>query len=107
MLMIKRYLRGALLGLIVVLMASINLFCVVIDNDGDGDPTTGATIEFHAVQGKRMQVGTNQVHLLSTFASKMLQTRFFPTPLSARSDDPGTPSGFFNLIDLLASRLRC
>ena len=107
MIKIKKYLRGALLGLIIVLTASINLFCVVIDNDGDGDPTTGATIEFHAVQGKRMQVGSNQVHLRSTFASKMLQTRFFPTPLYARSDDPDTTSGFFNLTDRLASLLRC
>ena len=107
MLMIKRYLRGALLGLIIVLMASVNLFCVVIDNDGDGDPTTGATIEFHAVQGKSVQVATNQVHLRSTFASKILQTRFFPARLFAPSENPDATSGFFNLIDLLASRLRC
>jgi len=105
--MIKRYLRGALLGLIIVLMASVNLFCVVIDNDGDGDPTTGASIEFHVVPGKRMHVVTNLLDVHSTLADKVFRTRFFPARLFAPSENPDTTSGFFNLIDLLASRLRC
>jgi hypothetical protein len=107
MLMIKRYLCGALLGLIIVLTASINLFCVVVDNDGDGDPTTGVTIEFRVVQNKRLQVVTNLLHLHSTLASKVFRARFVSTQRIERSDVLDTTSGFFNLIDLLASPLRC
>jgi hypothetical protein len=107
MIKIKKYLRGALLGLIIVLTASINLFCVVIDNDGDGDPTTGATIEFHVVPGKRMQVVTNLLHVHSTLADKVFRTGFFHPQPFARAADLDTTSSFFNLIDLLASPLRC
>lgn len=107
MLMIKRYLRWALLGLIFVLTASVNLFCVVIDNDGDGDPTTGVTIEFTIVQGKRIQVVTNPVHLNSTLAAKVFRAGFFYKQRMERSGDLDSNSGFFNLIVLLASPLRC
>jgi hypothetical protein len=104
---IKRYLRCALLGLIFVLTASLNLFCVVVDNDGDGDPTTGVTIEFSAVQGKRIQVASNLKHVHSPLALEVLRTGFFHKQLFKRSDSLDTTSGFFNLIDLLASPLRC
>jgi hypothetical protein len=107
MLTIKRCLRCALLGLIFVLTASVNLFCVVVDNDGDGDPTTGVTIEFTAVQGKRIQVATNLKQVHSTLAPKLLRAAFFHTQLLKGSDDLDTTSGIFNLIDLLASPLRC
>ena len=104
---IKRYLRWAVLGLIFVLTASVNLFCVVIDNDGDGDPTTGVTIEFSAVQGQRIQVVSNPIHLNSTLASKVFRAGFFYRQRMERSDDLDTNSGFFNLTVLLASPLRC
>src|SRR5882672_6000854 len=77
MLTIQRYLRWALLGLIIVLTASINLFCIVIDNDDDGDPTTGVTIEFHVVPGKRVQVAASLVHVQSTLASNLFGSVFF------------------------------
>lgn len=107
MLTIKRYLRWALLGLIFLLTASVNLFCVVVDNDGDGDPTTGVTIEFSAVQGQRIQVVTDPIHLRSTFASKVFRAVFFYRQRMESSDDLDTNSGFFNLTVLLASPLRC
>lgn len=104
---IQRYLRWALLGLIFLLTASVNLFCVVIDNDGDGDPTTGVTIEFSAVQSQRIQVVANPIHLNSTLASKVFRAGFFYKQRIERSDDLDTNSGFFNLTVLLASPLRC
>ena len=104
---IQKYLRWALLGLIFVLTASVNLFCVVVDNDGDGDPTTGVTIEFSAVQGKRIQIVVNPIHLNSTLASKVFRAGFFYRQRMLRSDDLDTNSGFFNLTVLLASPLRC
>jgi hypothetical protein len=105
--MIKRYLRWALLGLIFVLTASVNMFCVVIDNDGDGDPTTGVTIEFSAVQGKSIQVATDPSHMCPSLASKVFRAGFFYKQRMERSDDLDTNSGFFNLTVLLASPLRC
>lgn len=104
---IQKYLRWALLGLIFVLTASVNLFCVVVDNDGDGDPTTGVTIEFSAVQGKRIQIVVNPIHLNSTLASKVFRAGFFYRQRMLRSDDLDTNSGYFNLTVLLASPLRC
>jgi hypothetical protein len=104
---IKKYLRWAVLGLIFLLTASINLFCVVVDNDGDGDPTTGVTIEFCAVQGKRIQVVVNPVHLKSTLASKVFRAGFFYKQRIEHSDDANTNSSFSNLIDRLGSPLRC
>jgi hypothetical protein len=110
MLTIKRYLRWALLGLIFVLTASVNLFCVVIDNDGDGDPTTGLTIEFTAVQGKKIQVVANPVHLKSTHASKVFHVRFVHKQRVEGSNDLNTNSSFSSfssLMDLLGPPLRC
>lgn len=104
---IQRCLRWALLGLIFLLTASVNLFCVVIDNDGDGDPTTGLTIEFTVVPGKRIQIATNPMHLSSTLAAKVFRAGFFYKQRIERSDDLDTNSGFFNLTVLLASPLRC
>ena len=107
MLAIKKCLRWAVLGLIFLLTASVNLFCVVIDNDGDGDPTTGVTIEFNIVQGKKIQVVSNLVRLDSSLASKVFRSRFSYKQRMEHSDDLDTNSGFFNLTVLLASPLRC
>lgn len=107
MLTIKKYLRWAVLGLIFVLTASVNLFCVVIDNDDDGDPTTGLTIEFTAVQGKRIQVVASPVHLKSTPVSKLFRVRFFHKQRGERSNELNTNSSYSNLIDLLGPPLRC
>ncbi len=104
---IKKYLRWGLLGLIFVLTASVNLFCVVVDNDGDGDPTTGVTIEFCAVQGKRIQVVANPMHQRSTLASKVFRSGFFYKQRIERSDDVNTNSSFSNLVNPLGSPLRC
>lgn len=104
---IRRYLRWALLGLIFLLTASVNLFCVVIDNDDDGDPTTGLTIEFTAVQGKKIQVVASPVHLKSTIASKVFRSRFFHKQRLERSNELNTNSSYSNLIDLLGPPLRC
>jgi hypothetical protein len=104
---IKKYLRWAVLGLIFVLTASVNMFCVVIDNDGDGDPTTGLTIEFTVVPGKRIQVVANPVHQKSTLASKVFRVGFFYKQRTERSDDVSTNSSFSNLVNVLGSPLRC
>jgi hypothetical protein len=104
---IKKYLRWAVLGLIFVLTASVNMFCVVIDNDGDGDPTTGLTIEFTVVPGKRIQVVANPVHQKSTLASKVFRAGFFYKQRTERSDDVSTNSSFSNLVNVLGSPLRC
>jgi hypothetical protein len=107
MLTIKRYLRWAVLGLIFVLTASVNLFCVVIDNDDDGDPTTGLTIEFTAVQGKKIPVVASPVHLKSPVASKVFPARVFHNHRFERSTELNTNSSFSSLIDLLGPPLRC
>ena len=99
--------RWAVLGLIFVLTASVNLFCVVIDNDDDGDPTTGLTIEFTAVQGKRIQVVASPVHLKATVAFKVFRARFFHKQRFERSNELNTNSSFSNLINLLGPPLRC
>jgi hypothetical protein len=99
--------RWALLGLVIVLTASINLFCVVVDNDDDGDPTTGVTIEFHVIQGKRHQVVSDLSHSHSSIVSKMFRTGLPSMQMVERPADLDTASGFSNLIDLLASPLRC
>lgn len=104
---IKKYLGWALLGLIIVLTASVNLFCVVVDNDGDGDPTTGVTVEFHVIQGKKAQVVTNLAHMQSPIAAKLLRAGLPTIHVVERPADLDNPSVFSNLIDLLASPLRC
>jgi hypothetical protein len=104
---IKKYFRWAVLGLIFVLTASVNLFCVVVDNDGDGDPTTGLTIEFTVVPGKRIQVVANPVQQKSIVASRVFRSNFFYKQRTERSDDMNTNSSFSNLINVLGSPLRC
>ena len=93
--------------MIFVLTASVNLFCVVIDNDGDGDPTTGLTIEFTLVAGKRIQVVSNPVHQKSTLAPKVFRSAFFYKQRTEHSDDANTNSSFSNLVNVLGSPLRC
>jgi hypothetical protein len=107
MIAIKKCLRWALLGLIMVLTASVNLFCVVVDNDNDGDPTTGVTVEFHVIQGKKAQVVTNLAHMQSPIAAKLFRTGLPPIQVVERPADLDNPSDFSNLIDLLGSPLRC
>jgi hypothetical protein len=104
---IKKYLGLALLGLIIVLTASVNLFCVVVDNDGDGDPTTGVTIEFHVIQGKKAQFVTNLAHMYSPIAAKLFRAGIPSMQIMERPADLDDSSVFSNLIDLLGSPLRC
>ena len=104
---IKKYLGLALLGLVIVLTASVNLFCVVVDNDGDGDPTTGVTIEFHVIQGKKAQFVTNLAHMYSPIAAKLFRDGMPSTQLLERPADLDNDSSFSNPIDLLGSPLRC
>jgi len=104
---IKKYLGWALLGLIIVLTASVNLFCVVVDNDNDGDPTTGVTVEFHVIQGKRAQVVTNLAHMHSPITAKLFGAGLPSTQLVERPADLDNDSDVSNLIDLLGSPLRC
>lgn len=61
MTLVKRYLRWGLLGLIFLLTASTSMLYVVIDNDGDGDPTTGTVVEFSIISCKEVRVATNMV----------------------------------------------
>ena len=104
---IKRYLGLAVLGLVIVLTASVNLFCVVVDNDGDGDPTTGVTIEFHVIQGKKAQFVTNLAHMYSPIAAKLFRAAVPSMQLVERPADLDNDFNFSNPIDLLGSPLRC
>ncbi|HEX3585555.1 MAG TPA: hypothetical protein VH024_06140 [Candidatus Angelobacter sp.] len=104
---IKKYLGLALLGLIIVLTASVNLFCVVVDNDGDGDPTTGVTIEFHVIQGKKAQFVTNLARMYSPVAAKLFRAAIPSTQLVEQTADLDNDSDFSDVIDLLGSPLRC
>lgn len=104
---IKKYLGLALLGLVIVLTASINLFCVVVDNDNDGDPTTGVTVEFHVIQGKKAQFVTNLAHIYSPIAAKLFRATVPSTQFVERSADLANDSDFSSLIDLLGPPLRC
>src|SRR5205823_10767791 len=94
---IKKYLGLALLGLIIVLTASVNLLCVVVDNDGDGDPTTGVTIEFHVIQGKKAQFVTNLAHMYSPIAAKLFRAGIPSTQVAARPADLENVSDFSDL----------
>ncbi|HEY2233792.1 MAG TPA: hypothetical protein VGK01_09990 [Candidatus Angelobacter sp.] len=104
---IQKYLRWALLGLIFVLTASVNLFCIVIDNDNDGDPTTGVTIEFTVVAGKRIQIVANPMCLKSAMVAKVFRAGFFYKQRIDHSNDVNTNSSLSDLIDRLGSPLRC
>lgn len=104
---IKRYLGLAVLGLVIVLTASVNLFCVVVDNDGDGDPTTGVTIEFHVIQGKKAQFVTNLAHMYSPIAAKLFRDGLPATHLVEQPAELDNDSDFSNLIDVLGPPLRC
>jgi hypothetical protein len=104
---IQKYLRWALLGLIFVLTASVNLFCIVIDNDNDGDPTTGVTIEFTVVPGKRIQIVANPMRLKSAVVAKVFRAGFFYKQRIDHSNDVNTNSTLSDLIDRLGSPLRC
>jgi len=104
---IKKYLGLALLGLVIVLTASVNLFCVVVDNDNDGDPTTGVTVEFHVIQGKKAQFVTNLSHMYSPIAARLFRAAVPSMQLVERPADLGNDSDFSNLIDLLGPPLRC
>lgn len=74
MTLVKRYLRWGLLGLIFLLTASTSLLCVVIDNDGDGDPTTGTIVEFSIISCKEVQAATKIVQAHSKRISRMPRT---------------------------------
>lgn len=104
---IKRYLGLAVLGLVIVLTASVNLFCVVVDNDNDGDPTTGVTIEFHVIQGKKAQFVTNLAHMYSPIAAKLFHDGLPTMQLVERPADLDNDSHFSDVMDLLGSPLRC
>lgn len=104
---IKKYLGLAMLGLVIVLTASVNLFCVVVDNDGDGDPTTGVTIEFHVIQGKKAQFVTNLAHMYSPIAARLFRDGIPTMQMVEHPADLDNPSVFSNPIDVLASPLRC
>src|SRR5690242_8827414 len=104
---IKKYLGLALLGLIIVLTASVNLFCVVVDNDNDGDPTTGVTVEFHVIQGKKAQFVTNLAHVYSPVAARLFRAAVPSTLLLEQPAALGNDSDFSNLIDVLGPPLRC
>jgi len=104
---IKKYLGLALLGLVIVLTASVNLFCVVVDNDNDGDPTTGVTVEFHVIQGKKAQFVTNLAHMYSPIAAKLFRAGVPSMQLVEQPADLGNDSDFSNLIDLVGPPLRC
>lgn len=104
---IKKYLGMALLGLVIVLTASVNLFCIVVDNDGDGDPTTGVTVEFHVIQARKAQFVTALAHIYSPIAAKLFRAAVPSTQLVERPADLGNDSDFSNLIDLLGPPLRC
>ena len=106
MTVIQRCLRCTLLGLLIVLTASLNLFCVFIDSD-DGDPTTGVTLEFSAVQGKKTQVTNNLRNPHSNLTPKLFRRGFIHTLLVEKPVDVETASGSPNLTVLLASPLRC
>jgi hypothetical protein len=104
---IKRYLGLAVLGLVIVLTASVNLFCVVVDNDNDGDPTTGVTVEFHVIQGKKAQFVTNLAHMYSPMGAKLFRAAVPSTQLVEQPADLDNDSDFSNLIDVLGPPLRC
>jgi hypothetical protein len=85
----------------------VNLFCVVIDNDNDGDPTTGVTIEFTVVPGKRIQIVANPMRLKSAVVAKVFRAGFSYKQRIDHSNDVNTNSSFSDLIDRLGSPLRC
>ena len=104
---IKKYLGLGLLGLVIVLTGSVNLFCVVVDNDNDGDPTTGVTVEFHVIQGKKAQFVTNLAHMYSPVAARLFRAAIPSTQVMGRPTNLDNDSDFSNLIDLLGPPLRC
>jgi len=71
MTLVKRYFRWGLLGIVFLLTALAPMLCVVVDNDGDGDPTTGTIVEFSIITCKEIRVATSMVQAHSSRISRM------------------------------------
>jgi hypothetical protein len=105
MTLVKKFLSRAVLALMFVLTASAGMFCIVVDNDGDGDPTTGLTIEFTLLPCKKSP-GVTKLQMQSTVGPKMCRVAPFRRPSFERSGELRASSDSFNLVEL-ASPLRC
>jgi hypothetical protein len=87
MTLVKRYLRWGFLGLIFLLTATSPLLCVVIDNDGDGDPTTGTVVEFSIISCREVQVSSSVVQAHSRRVSRMPRIAHPTTWLSEQLEE--------------------
>jgi hypothetical protein len=107
MTLVKRYLRWGLLGLIFLLTASTSMLCVVVDNDGDGDPTTGTTVEFSIICCKEVQAATKIVQAHSSRISRMPRIAHLRNWLSEQLEDVGRTPLLLTPSESFLAPLRC
>lgn len=107
MTLVKRYFRWGLLGLIFLLTASAPMFCVVVDNDGDGDPTTGTIVEFSIISCKEIRVATSMVQVHSSGISRMPRTTHLRNWLSEQLQETGYAPVLLTSSESFLAPLRC
>jgi hypothetical protein len=107
MALVKRYFRWGLLGLFFLLTASTSMLCVVVDNDGDNDPTTGTIVEFSIISCKEVQVATNIVQAHSNRISRMPRTAHPTNWLSEQSEEVRLAPVLLTSPESFLAPLRC
>ena len=107
MTLVKRYLRWGLLGIIFLITASSPMLCVVIDNDGDGDPTTGTIVEFSIISCKEIRVATSMVQAHSNGTSRMPRTAHLRNWLSEQLEAVRHAPVLFASPESFLAPLRC
>src|ERR1051326_4302910 len=107
MTLVKRYLRWGLLGLIFLLTASTSMLYVVIDNDGDGDPTTGTIVEFSIISCKEVQVSASTVQAHSKRTARMPRISHPTNWLSEQVEQVRPAPLLLGASDSFLSPLRC
>lgn len=107
MTLFKRYSRWGLLGLIFLLTTSSPLLCVVIDNDGDDDPTTGTVVEFNIISCKEVRIAANMVRAHSTRISRMPRMAHPRNWLSEQLEEVRHSPTSFGPSESFLAPLRC
>jgi len=107
MTLVKRYLRWGLLGLIFLLTASASMLYVVIDNDGDGDPTTGTIVEFSIISCKEVQVSASTVQAHSNRTARMPRIAHPTNWLSEKLEQVRPAPLLLGASDSFLAPLRC
>lgn len=107
MTLVKRYLRWGLLGLFFLLTASTSMLYVVVDNDGDGDPTTGTVVEFTIFSCKEVRVANSMVQAHSNSSARMPRIAHRSHWLSEQLEQVPRTAGLSASAESFVAPLRC